>query len=192
MNNATDPTGKRRPRLTDPLGEETRAYGTRLLFRLALAVALAAGVSLVAGLWPATGGLWRLGALALLLAAGVTGVVADRTGRPEGVRRAFVLLLVAGYVAAALASAFGGALPGLVGLWLLAWFGVLVLATGLLLGRVWALAITVLSLGATLIALIPSVARADGPPAAVSGAEVVILSPACFSYPFRSGHLALS
>ena len=181
MNNATDPTGKRRPRLTDPLGEETRAYGTRLLFRLALAVALAAGVSLVAGLWPATGGLWRLGALALLLAAGVTGVVADRTGRPEGGRRAFVLLLVAGYVAAALASAFGGALPGLVGLWLLAWFGVLVLATGLLLGRVWALAITVLSLGATLIALIPSVARADGPPAAVSGAEVVILSAAALA-----------
>ena len=50
-----------------------------------------------------------------------------------------------------------------------------------LLGRVWALAITVLSLGATLIALIPSVARADGPPAAVSGAEVVILSAAALA-----------
>ena len=174
MGSTTDPTGGRRPRLTDPLGEETRAYGTRLLFRLALAVALGAGVSLAAGLWAAAdAGLWRLGTFGLLLAAGVAGVLGDRVGQAEAGRRVFVLLLLAGYLAAALATAFGGALSGLIGLWLLAWFGVLVLAAGLLLGRVWALAMTVVGLGVTLIALIPSVGRASLP-----GAQSVALSAA--------------
>ena len=79
-------TVRLRPK-TDPLGEETRAYGTRLLFRLALAVALGAGVSLAAGLWAAAdAGLWRLGTFGLLLAAGVAGVLGDRVGQAEAGR----------------------------------------------------------------------------------------------------------
>ena len=186
MSSIPDPNDGRHRRLADPLGEETRAYGTRLLFRLALAVALGAGVSLVAVLWAAGGvSLWRLGALGLLLAAGIVGVLSDRSGQSGAARRAFVLLLLAGYLAAALATAFGGTSPNLIGLWLLAWFGVLVLATGLLLGRVWALAMSVIGLAMITFALVPNVARAGSRPAGeltgLLDAEIVALSAAALA-----------
>jgi len=170
----SSPAGNRWQRPLDPFGDETRAYAARLLWRLALAVALGATVSVVAAFFALTTiGPWRLGALVVLLAAGLTGVGLVRAGRVEVGRRAFVLLTLAGYLAIALPTAFRPAPSSLIGLWILAWLGVLVATAGLLLGRVWALGITVAGLGALLFALIPGVGRPTG---AVDTSALVLLA----------------
>ena len=164
-NSPVTPPAGRRPRPTDPLSDGARAYGLRLLYRLGLATVIGAGASLLVALWSPGGvGLWRLVALGLLLVAGLVGMSTSRNEAADGGRRPFVVLLLVGYLAATLPAAFGAPLSGLVGLWVLAWFGVLVLAAGLLLGRVWALAMTLVGLAGLLTALIPNVGRAAGGP----------------------------
>ena len=161
----SSPAGGRWQRPLDLFGDETRAYATRLLWRLSLAVALGAAVSVVAGVFAlATIGPWRLGALVLLLTAGLVGMGLARAGQVELGRRAFVLLTLAGYLTMALPTAFRATPSSLVGLWILAWLAVLVTAAGLLLGRVWALAITVIGLGALMFAVVPGVGRPSGAP----------------------------
>ena len=161
----SSPAGGRRERPLDPFADEAQAYASRLLHRLALAVTFGAAISLLAGLFAtATIGPWRLFALFLLLAAGVAGMAFRRAGRMESGRRALVLLTLGGYLMIALPTAFRETSSNLVGLWLLAWLGLLVAAAGLLLGRVWALAITIVGLGALLFALVPAVGRPTGTP----------------------------
>ncbi len=153
--------GNRPSQPADSLSDRVRAYGARLLYRLGLALVLGAGASLLIGLWAMPSiGLWRLGALGLLLAAGAVGLNAGRGEPTDAGRRPFIVLLLAGYLMVTLPAAFAASMTALVGLWILAWFGVLVLSAGLLLGRVWALAMTIVGLGALLTALVPSVGRA--------------------------------
>ena len=169
----SSPTGNRWQRPLDPFGDETRAYAAHLLWRLALAVTLSAAVSVVAGTFAvSTISPLRLGALVILLIAGVAGVALARAGRIEVGRRAFVLLMLIGYLAMTLPTAFRTMPSTLVGLWILAWLAVLVVAAGLLLGRVWALAITVAGVGALIFALVPSVGRPANTP--MSGALVLL------------------
>ena len=178
----SSPTGNRWQRPLDPFGDETRAYAAHLLWRLALAVTLSAAVSVVAGTFAvSTISPLRLGALVILLIAGVAGVALARAGRIEVGRRAFVLLMLIGYLAMTLPTAFRTMPSTLVGLWILAWLAVLVVAAGLLLGRVWALAITVAGVGALIFALVPSVGRPANTPMSgalvlLSGAAVVVFA----------------
>ena len=155
--------GGRPPWPADSLSDQTRAYGTQMLYRLGLAVTISAGASLLIGLWAMDSlGLWRLGGLGLLAAAGVVGLNVRRNESADAGRRPFVVLLLVGFLMVTLPAAFAGDMSALVGLWVVAWFGVLVVSAGLLLGRVWALAMTVAGLGALLIALVPNVGRAAG------------------------------
>ena len=125
----SSPTGNRWQRPLDPFGDETRAYAAHLLWRLALAVTLSAAVSVVAGTFAvSTISPLRLGALVILLIAGVAGVALARAGRIEVGRRAFVLLMLIGYLAMTLPTAFRTMPSTLVGLWILAWLAVLVLS----------------------------------------------------------------
>ena len=125
----SSPAGNRWQRPLDPFGDETRAYGARLLWRLAVAVVLGAAVSIVAGSFAlSTIGPWRFGGLILLLVAGLVGVALARAERIELGRRAFVVLMMAGYMAMALPTAFRAAPSSLIGLWILAWLAVLVTA----------------------------------------------------------------
>ena len=163
----TSPAG-RRPRPADPQSEGARAYGLRLLYRLGMATLIGAGASLLVALaGPAGVGMWRLLALGLLVVAGLVAVTTSRNEAAEGGRRPFVVLLLAGFLAATLPAAFGASLSGLVGLWVMAWFGVLVLSAGMLLGRVWALAMTLGGLAGLLTALIPNAGRTGEPDAAL-------------------------
>lgn len=172
----------RRQRSSDALAEQTRLYGARLLYRLGVAVLAGATVSLLVGLFAATSiGPWRLGALGVLIVAGLIGIGAGQEETEAG-RRPFVALLLAGYLTITISVGLGNAMTGLAALWLLAWFGVLVLSTGLLLGRVWALAMTVFGLGALLAALIPGVGRVPSRPDV--GALIVLAAVALAVFAF--------
>ena len=135
---------------------ETRAYQSHLLYLVSLAVTLAAAFSLVVALVAVPqSDPWTNVALGLFLTAGLAGFALRRAGRAPLSRLSLALLLVAGYLVAALGPAYGSNLATISGPWILAWFGVMVLAIGLLFGRFWALGTTVLGLAALPFALLP-------------------------------------
>ena len=91
--------GGRPPWPADSLSDQTRAYGTQMLYRLGLAVTISAGASLLIGLWAMDSlGLWRLGGLGLLAAAGVVGLNVRRNESADAGRRPFVVLLLVGFL----------------------------------------------------------------------------------------------
>jgi signal transduction histidine kinase len=146
-------------------------------WRLSAAVSVVAGVFAVSTISPL-----RLAALVVLLIAGLVGVALARAGRVEVGRHAFVLLMLLGYLAMTLPTAFRTMPSTLVGLWILAWLAVLVVAAGLLLGRVWALAITVAGVAALIFALVPGVGRPTNAP--MSGALVLLSAAALVVFAF--------
>ncbi len=135
---------------------EARVHQSRLLYLISLALAVAAAFSLVVELFAAPpADAWTVLGSGLFFAAGLAGQLLRRAGRPPQGRAALVILLAAGYGVAALGPAFSGAFTSASSIWVLAWFGVAVLTTGLLFGRVWALAMTGIGLGVLLLALLP-------------------------------------
>ena len=153
---------------------EGRQRQARALARVAWALALAAVLTLIAG-FPAraVAGHWPLVAATLFLVAGFAGIWAGRVGRVDTGCRALVVLLVAGFLVAAVPGTLLGYATGAAGVWLLAWFGVLVLAAGLLLGRGWAIAVTAIGLAAFVVGLVAGV-RDPGADTMPPGAVLLI------------------
>ena len=148
---------KARPRLAATRPEsEAQAHQSRLLHLVSLALTLAAAFSLIVGLFAVPrADSWTLIALGLITAAGLSGQALRRAGRVDQGRAVLVGMLAAGYLTATLGPTFSNNLSATFGFWILAWFGVLVLAVGLLVGRLWALVASVLGLAALLVALLP-------------------------------------